>query len=65
VSKNAQPTGEHEIHNLDRGCIFLPSLKNQQMLGNCTDCLEAIKKAQEYFPKVGNCAYCTPEYHPQ
>ena len=65
VNKNAQPTGEHEVHNLDIGCIFLPAPRNQQPLGDCEDCSEAITRAQEYYSIVDSCAYCTPECHTQ
>jgi len=65
VNKSAQPTGEHEVHNLDSGCIFLPALRNQQPLGNCKDCVEAIAKAREYYSNVDSCAYCADECHTQ
>jgi hypothetical protein len=33
VNKNAQPTGEHEVHNLDANCQHLPDPINRLDLG--------------------------------
>lgn len=63
VNKNAQPTGEHEVHNLDVGCRFLPLQENQQPLGNCTTCFEAIEKAKTFYFDVDGCAFCAPACH--
>ncbi len=29
VNRQAQPTGEHEVHNLDVGCEHLPDYSNR------------------------------------
>jgi hypothetical protein len=33
VNRNAQANGEHEVHNLTTGCIFMPDPKNRIDLG--------------------------------
>ena len=63
VNKNAQPTGEHEVHNLDVSCHHLPDLSNRQNLGWHSDCHGAIRQAKEYYLNVDGCAYCCPVCH--
>ena len=50
VNKNAQPTGEHEVHNKDAGCSYLPDPANQIALGNHTTCHGAIAEAKRKHP---------------
>ncbi len=52
VNKNAQPTGEHEVHNLDAGCDHLPSPENRDELGSFTTCHGAVTKAKETYDKL-------------
>ena len=61
VNKNAQPTGEHEVHNVS--CNELPLPENQQHLGFCWTCIEAVKKAKEYYSDVDGCAFCCSSCH--
>lgn len=42
VNTNAQPTGEHEVHNLDKGNACLPHPLNQRLLGSFANCSEAV-----------------------
>jgi len=63
VNKHAQPTGEHEVHNLDVGCGHLPALQNQRLLGNYPTCFEAIEKAKLFYSNVDGCAYCANGCH--
>lgn len=63
VNKNAQSTGEHEVHNLDVNCGHLPSPHNQDFLGNFPSCHGAITKAKEKYSNVDGCAYCAPDCH--
>ncbi|MFK2618999.1 hypothetical protein ACIXQ7_21330 [Bacteroides fragilis] len=44
VNKNAQPTGEHEVHAL--GCKYLPSEENRIYLGFFTNSRDAIREAK-------------------
>ena len=50
VNKNAQPTGEHEVHT-DK-CAKLPNINNRLYLGYFATCEEAIKEAKGYYPNV-------------
>jgi hypothetical protein len=63
VNKNAQFTGEHEVHNLAANCPHLPALSNRLDLGWHADCHGAIRKAKEYYSNVDGCAYCCPACH--
>ena len=58
VNKNAQPTGEHEVHNLDANCNHLPDPVNRLSLGWHADCHSAVRKAKETYSDVDGCAYC-------
>jgi len=43
INKNAQPTGELEVHN--ENCFYLPEAKNRIHLGYFSTCQEAVKEA--------------------
>ena len=62
VNKNAQPTGEHEVHNLDT-CSRLPDYANRQSLGWHSNCKSAVAKAKDYYSNVDGGAYCCPDCH--
>jgi len=61
VNKNAQPTGEHEVHAL--GCKYLPSEENRIYLGFFTNSRDAIREAKKYYSNVDGCFFCCPESH--
>ncbi len=61
VNDNAQPTGEHEIH--EESCWFLPVLKNRRYLGEFFSFADAKKAAEQLYDNVDGCAYCCPEGH--
>ena len=61
VNKNAQYSGEHEIHTSD--CAFLPSVENRIFLGYFNNSSEALKVAKQYFNNVDGCFYCCPKSH--
>jgi len=61
VNKNAQPTGEHEVHKT--GCSYMPALGNCIDLGECVDCHDAVRKAGSHFSNVDGCASCSPDCH--
>lgn len=63
VNRNAQPTGEHEVHNLDAGCGHLPAPQNQHQLGVFTSCASAVVAAGTIYSNVDGCAYCAPDCH--
>ncbi len=61
VNKNAQDTGEHEVHA--SGCSYMPNPENKIYLGSFDNCHEAVKKAKEYYSNVDGCFYCSKECH--
>ncbi len=61
VNKNAQPTGEHEVHRSD--CNWLPDVENRIYLGNFSTSAEAIREAKLYYTNVDGCVHCCPESH--
>ena len=61
VNKNAQPTGEHEVHM--GSCSYLPDADNRIYLGFFLNCSDAIREAKKYFPNVDGCYYCCPNCH--
>jgi len=61
VNRNAQPTGEHEVHK--EWCCRLPEPQNQLYLGYCLNALDALKKARNFFYDVDGCYYCCSEAH--
>ena len=63
VNKNAQPTSEHEVHNLDVGCSFLPDVVNQLSLGSHFTCHGAVVEAKKTYSNVDGCKYCAPDCH--
>ena len=61
VNRNAQPTGEHEVHK--SGCTHMPEPENKLYLGEFTNCKDAVKKAKDYYNNVDGCYYCCNECH--
>jgi hypothetical protein len=56
VNRQAQLTGEHEVH---RGaCEHLPNIKLLYYLGDFDSSDEAILEAEKYFVHVAVCPYC-------
>ncbi|MFA6200492.1 MAG: hypothetical protein WC679_08830 [Bacteroidales bacterium] len=56
VNKNAQDSGEHEVHK--ESCNYLPSEDNLIYLGDFPTCAEAIREAKKHYPDVDGCYYC-------
>ena len=63
VNKNAQSTGEHEVHNFDNNCNRLPLLHNQVSLGVHPNCQSAVIAAKAHYSNVDGCYYCASECH--
>lgn len=63
INKKAQVTGEHEIHVT--GCSYLPETKNQESLGNHTNCVSAVNEAKRQNPNksVDGCYWCCNACH--
>ncbi|KKO44796.1 hypothetical protein WG68_13200 [Arsukibacterium ikkense] len=64
VNKNAQSTGEHEVHNVNT-CQYLPNVENQISLGEHATCQSAVQEAYRKFPgyKFDGCYYCSLSCH--
>lgn len=68
INANAQRTknSEHEVHKLST-CKTenLPDIKNRISLGECENCMEAIKKAKRQYPfwVIDGCKHCIPLCH--
>lgn len=63
VNKNAQSNGDHEVHNLEAGCSFLPDASNRLALGNHANCSTAVQKAKQTYSQSNGCAYCASACH--
>lgn len=63
VNRNSQANGDHEVHNLDAGCSYLPAPSNQLSLGHHTDCSSAVRQAKTIFTQSNGCAYCAAACH--
>lgn len=61
VNKNAQDTGEHEVHTYN--CNYLPKEENRIYLGSFSTCHGAIEEAKKYYSNVDGCYYCSKECH--
>lgn len=61
VNKNAQPTGEHEVHK--EGCAWMPEPQNLLRLGYFLGAKEAVRAARYYFDNVDGCYYCCNVAH--
>lgn len=61
VNKNAQSTGEHEVH--ESTCGQRPDYPNQQQLGLYANCHEAVNAAKNYYLNVDGCYYCCNPCH--
>lgn len=64
VNKNAQDSGEHEIHNED-SCAHLPNFENRISTGYFNRCEDAVVAAKERWPdsKFDGCMHCCPDCH--
>ncbi|WXR62030.1 hypothetical protein WG909_02070 [Peptostreptococcaceae bacterium AGR-M142] len=61
VNKNAQNTGEHEVHK--ETCSYLPSSDNRIHLGDFNNCKDALNEASKHYNNVDGCYYCSNECH--
>ena len=63
VNENAQPSGEHEVHNIDAGYSYLPLPENRYHLGWFEHCSGAVCEAGKYFSNIDGCTYCASACH--
>lgn len=61
VNNNAQPNGDHEVHEGD--CSFLPASENRMYLGEFPYCSAAVAEARRYYVQVNGCYYCSNACH--
>lgn len=61
VNKNAQPTGEREVHTST--CPYLPAPENRIYLGAFSTCTAAMIEAKKYYNNVDGCRYCCGSCH--
>ena len=61
VNKNAQSTGEHEVHT--HGCPHPPNSENRKLLGIFASCEGAVQTAGKIYSNVDGCAYCCQKCH--
>lgn len=59
VNTNAQPNGDHEVHN--KTCIYFPS--NAIDLKEHPDCHAAVRAAKIIYTQSNGCAFCCPACH--
>ncbi|MYA31830.1 MAG: hypothetical protein F4Y31_11420 [Gammaproteobacteria bacterium] len=61
VNKNAQESGDHEVHT--SACNFLPSPEFRIYLGRSTNCREAVAEAWNHYHRVDGCYHCSTACH--
>lgn len=59
VNNEAQANGDHEVHKL--GCSFIPW--DTTLLGQFSNCAEAIEEAKKSFRHPIGCFYCSNKCH--
>ena len=63
VNMIAQQNGDHEVHNLSKGCDYLPESGNRRDLGEFGSSFLAVEMAKLFFEQVNGCYYCCRESH--
>lgn len=63
VNKNAQPSGEHEVHVDDASCLYPPSASSRLDLGWHETCANAITAARALYSNVDGCYWCNRNCH--
>lgn len=61
ANKNAQTTGEHEVHKSD--CSYLPDSTNRLHLGDHASCQSAVQEAKKHYTNVDGCYFCSHACH--
>ena len=61
----AQPNGDHEVHNLDVGSWCLPAVHNRIPLGPHPTCQSAVATARHQYPtlRINGCYHCARGCH--
>lgn len=61
VNKQAQSSGDHEVHN--ENCSFLSSIASKKYLGEFSNCKTAVTEAKKTYSKADGCKTCSNECH--
>lgn len=61
VNKEAQETGEHEVHK--DGCPHPAVYSNREYLGEYYSCEAAVEAAKAFYSNVDGCYYCCRPCH--
>ena len=63
LNRNAQPTGEHEVHKSGR--FMMPEKENCIYLGLFNNAIEAVEEARRIYSNaiIDGCYYCSEEAH--
>ena len=65
INKNPQTNGDHEVHDVNNNCSYMPNNENQIDLGYHTTCREAVADAKRRWPsnRINGCYYCSNPCH--
>lgn len=58
VNMNPQPSGQHEVHEINCTHGALP--QNRRDLGQHNSCSTAVAQAKMYYRTADGCRYCSP-----
>ena len=61
VNDDAQPNGDHEVH--EKGCSWLTLTQSTTYLGEFNGGHDAVAIAKTIYGKSNGCAYCCPDCH--
>ncbi len=63
VSRKAHSNGDHEVHNIDANCPYLPFTLNQVPLGEHATCDTAVAAARLIYETANGCYNCATGCH--
>lgn len=65
LNRNMQANGDNEVHNVTKGCAFMPQVASQLDLGEHLDCHGAVARAKAVYKnaRINGCRYCCPACH--
>lgn len=63
VNKNTDNKGDHEVHNLDASCNYLPLPSNRLDLGIHSSCRTAVAQAKQTYSTANGCYWCARQCH--
>ncbi len=63
VSRRPLSNGDHDVHNLDSDCPYLPDVLNQIPLGEHDECKTAVQAALLVYETANGCYNCATGCH--